>query len=232
MKVPSTCISTHSPAFNFILTHSIKSPITTMSSVAIVIYSRNGHVAKLAEAEKSGIESVGGQATIYQVAETLSEEIVAKTGAVKMDYPIIKANDLTKYDGILMGIPAYYGGLPAEIKAFWDSTGHLFAKGALWHKHGGAFIVNGSLGSGQEAAFYNLMSTYTHHGIIFVPLGYKHAFSQLTNIQEVHGGSPWGAGSLTSSDGSRQPSTLELELANIQGRTFYQAMTGVKESDE
>ncbi|KAG8938607.1 hypothetical protein FRC03_007073 [Tulasnella sp. 419] len=200
-----------------------------MPSVVIVIYSRNGHVAKMAEAEKAGIEEAGGQATIYQVAETLPEEILAKTGAVKMDYPIIKAKDLIKHDGILMGIPAYYGGFPAEIKAFWDSTGHLFTNSSLWHKHGGAFIVNGSLGSGQEAAFYSIMSTYTHHGIIFVPLGYKYASSQLNNMEEIHGGSPWGAGSLTSIDGSRQPSALELEVAKIQGRTFYRAMIGAKD---
>ncbi|KAG8962108.1 hypothetical protein FRC03_004591 [Tulasnella sp. 419] len=165
-----------------------------------------------------------------RVAETLPEEVLIKVSAgPKLDYPVIKANDLLKHDGILVGVPAYYGGIPAELKAFWDSTGHLFSTGALWHKHGGAFVVTSAMGGGQESAFYGLMSTFTHHGIIFVPLGYKHAFSQLTNLQEVHGGSPWGAGSLAKGDGSRLPSPLELDVATIQGRTFYKAMIGARD---
>ena len=73
----------------------------------------------------------------------------------------------------------------------------------------------------------NTISTLTHHGIIFVPLGYKNVFGQLTNVAEVHGGSPWGAGTLAGPDGSRQPSELELEVAKIQGKTFYETVSKV-----
>ena len=71
------------------------------------------------------------------------------------------------------------------------------------------------------------MSTLAHHGIIYVPLGYKHVFSQLSNVTEVHGGSPWGAGTIAAPDGSRQPSPLELEVAKIQGKTFYELVSRV-----
>ncbi|KAG8968779.1 flavodoxin-like fold protein [Tulasnella sp. 419] len=200
-----------------------------MPSVAIVIYSLYGHVAKMAEAEKAGIEVAGGQATIYQVAETLPDEILEKMSAPpKPDYPVIVPTDLLKHDGILLGISTRYGGFPAQMKSFWDATGQLWSKGALWHKFGGAFVSTAAPGGGQESGFYNIMSTFTHHGIVFVPLGYKHSNAQLSNLQEVHGGSPWGAGTYAG-DGTRQPSELELEIARIQGHTFYNTLAGIKD---
>lgn len=69
------------------------------------------------------------------------------------------------------------------------------------------------------------MSTLTHHGIIYVPLGYAKAFGQLTDLSEVHGGSPWGAGTFASSDGSRQPTAKELEIATIQGAEFFKTVS-------
>ena len=84
-----------------------------------------------------------------------------------------------------------------------------------------------SPGGGQEMTVSNAISTFTHHGLVFVPLGYKNVFGQLTNINEVHGGSPWGAGTFAGSDGSRQPSALELEVATIQGKTFYEIVAKV-----
>jgi len=192
-------------------------------NVAIVIYTLYGHIAKLAEAEKKGIEAAGGNVTIYQVAETLPQEVLTKMYAPpKPDYPILAPNDLAHFDGVLYGIPTRFGNMPAQFKAFFDGTGQLWQQGKLNGKAGGVFVSTGGPGGGQEATVISSLSTLTHHGIHFVPLGYANAFAQLSNLSEVHGGSPWGAGTYASADGSRQPSALELEIAEIQGRTFYQ----------
>ncbi|EPQ50429.1 NADH quinone oxidoreductase [Gloeophyllum trabeum ATCC 11539] len=204
---------------------------TTMSSprLAIVIYTMYGHVAKLAEAIKSGIEGAGGNASIFQVAETLSPEILNLVKAPpKPDYPVMDPLDLKNYDGFLFGIPTRYGNFPVQWKAFWDSTGPLWASTALCGKYAGLFVSTGSPGGGQESTLMAAMSTLVHHGVIYVPLGYKYTFAQLANLTEVRGGSPWGAGTFANSDGSRQPTPLELEIANLQGKSFYEYVARVK----
>lgn len=194
--------------------------------VAIVIYTLYGHIGKLAEAVKSGVQSAGGQAEIFQIQETLSAEILAKMHAPpKPNYPIIAPADLTNYDAFLFGIPTRYGNFPAQWKAFWDATGSLWAAGSLSGKFAGVFVSTGTPGGGQESTVIASLSTLTHHGIIYVPLGYKHAFPQLANLSEVRGGSPWGAGTFAGADGSRQPSALELEVATIQGKAFYETVS-------
>ncbi|KAI6142667.1 benzoquinone reductase [Pisolithus tinctorius] len=194
--------------------------------VAIVIYTLYGHIGKLAEAVRSGVQSAGGQAQIFQIQETLSEEILAKMHAPpKPNYPSFAPGDLANYDAFLFGIPTRYGNFPAQWKAFWDATGGLWASGALSGKFAGVFVSTGTPGGGQESTVIASLSTLTHHGIIYVPLGYKHAFPQLANLNEVRGGSPWGAGTFAGADGSRQPSALELELATIQGKMFYETVS-------
>lgn len=111
-----------------------------------------------------------------------------------------------------------------RCKAFWDKTGGIWASGGYAGKYAGLFISTGSLGGGQESTALASMSTLTHHGIIYVPLGYSTAFAKLTNLTEVHGGSPWGAGTFAAPDGSRQPTPLELEVATIQGESFYKTV--------
>lgn len=196
--------------------------------VAIVIYSMYGHIAQLAEAEKRGIEAAGGTATIYQIPETLPQEVLTKMHApAKPDYPIIAAADLPKYNAFLFGIPTRYGNFPGQWKAFIDTTGGLWASGALAGKYVGVFVSTASLGGGQEMTAANAISTFAHHGLIFVPLGYAPAFGLLTDLSEVRGGSAWGAGTFAGGDGSRQPSAKELELAEIQGKTFWNTVSKV-----
>jgi len=108
--------------------------------------------------------------------------------------PIIDAKTLENYDAFLFGIPTRYGNFPAQWKAFWDTTGGQWASGAYAGKYAGVFISTGTQGGGQESTALAAMSTLTHHGIIYVPLGYKNNFAQLANLSEVRGGSPWGAG--------------------------------------
>jgi NAD(P)H dehydrogenase (quinone) len=190
--------------------------------IGIIIYTLYGHVSTMAEAVKKGVESAGGSATIYQVPETLPQEVLTKMSAPpKPNYPVATANDLPQYDGYLIGISTRYGSWPAQLKTFWDSTGQLWQTGALSGKFVGAFLSTAGPGGGQESTFLSIMSTFVHHGMVFVPLGYAHAFAQLTNLSEVHGGSPWGAGTFAGADGSRQPTPHELEVAEIQGKVFY-----------
>ncbi|KJA15306.1 benzoquinone reductase [Hypholoma sublateritium FD-334 SS-4] len=196
--------------------------------VGIVIYSMYGHIAKLAEAEKAGIEKAGGQVTIYQVPETLPEEVLTKMHApAKPDYPIITPDILAGLDAFIIGIPTRYGNFPAQWKAFWDSTGALWAGGKLAGKYGGIFVSSAGAGGGQESTALAAMSTFAHHGVIYVPFGYSNAFAQLTNVDEVHGGSPWGAGTFAGSNGSRQPTPLEIDIATIQGSAFYNIISKV-----
>ncbi|KAH8815070.1 flavoprotein-like protein [Xylogone sp. PMI_703] len=190
--------------------------------VAIIYYSMYGHIQKLAEAELEGLKTAGIQADIYQVPETLPQEVLTKmhAPAKPSHIPVASADTLTQYDAFLFGIPTRYGNFPAQWKAFWDTTGGLWGQGALWGKFAGVFVATGTPGGGQESTVIASLSTLTHHGIIFVPLGYKNTFGQLANLSEVRGGSPWGAGTFTGGDGSRQPSELELELARLQGKGF------------
>ncbi|KAH7321422.1 minor allergen Alt a 7 [Stachybotrys elegans] len=196
--------------------------------IAIVYYSMYGHVRQLAEAEKKGIEKAGGTADLYQVAETLSDEVLAKmyAPAKPTDVPVLDDPAvLAGYDAFLLGIPTRYGNFPAQWKAFWDKTGGQWATGGFWGKMAGLFISTGTLGGGQESTALAAMSTLTHHGIIYVPFGYTKAFAQMSDLSEVHGGSPWGAGTFSAGDGSRQPSAKELEIAEIQGEAFFQTVS-------
>ncbi|KAF8737109.1 hypothetical protein AX14_013465 [Amanita brunnescens Koide BX004] len=157
--------------------------------IAIIIYTMYGHVGLLAKSVQEGIIAAGGKADIYQIPETLSPDVLKALGAPeKPNYPIISAKELPNFDGYLFGIPTRYGNFPGQWKAFWDTTGGLWATGGLVGKFAGVFVSTGTLGGGQEATASNALSTLVHHGINFVPLGYGHANEELTNTDEVHGG--------------------------------------------
>ncbi|CDK27637.1 unnamed protein product [Kuraishia capsulata CBS 1993] len=194
-----------------------------MTKTAIIIYSLYHHIATLAESVKAGVVKAGGVADIYQVPETLSEDVLKSLGAPpRPDYPIATLETLKEYDAFIFGIPTRFGNFPAQFKAFIDGTGGLWASGALYHKPAGIFVSTGT-GGGNEVTAVNALSTLVHHGLIYIPLGYAKAFGQLANIEEVHGGSAWGAGTIAGADGSRAVSALEKEIAEIQGETFYEA---------
>jgi len=196
--------------------------------VAIVFYSMYGHIYKLALAEQEGLKKAGIEADLFQVAETLPEDVLAKMYAPpKPEVEFITPAKLEEYDAFLIGIPTRYGTFPAQWKTFWDSTGHQWAKGGYAGKFAGVFVSTAGHGGGQESTVLNSLSTLAHHGIIYVPFGYSTAFAQLTNLSEVHGGSPWGAGTFSAGDGSRQPSALELEIATIHGESFGKTISKV-----
>lgn len=112
----------------------------------------------------------------------------------KSNYPVAEPSKLLDYDAVLFGIPTRYGNFPAQWKAFWDKTGGIWASGGFWGKYAGLFVSTGTQGGGQESTALASMSTLTHHGFVYVPLGYKTVFPLLSNLDEVHGGSAWGAG--------------------------------------
>merc|ERR1712000_81616 len=201
-------------------------PDTMAPKIAIVYYSMYGHVKTLAEAEKKGAEKTGVTVDLFQVPETLSEDVLSKMHAPpKSDVTVLEdPATLEQYDAMLIGIPTRYGNFPAQWKTFWDKTGKQWASGGFYGKLAGLFISTGTLGGGQESTAIAAMSTLAHHGIIYVPFGYAKAFAQMSNLSEVHGGGPWGAGTFSAGDGSRQPSPLELEIAEAQGTQFAETV--------
>lgn len=118
---------------------------------------------------------------------------------VQLNFQLLSSSILTYCgdDGFLFGIPTRYGNFPAQWKAFWDKTGGQWQTGAFWGKYAGVFVSTGTPGGGQESTIMNSLSTLAHHGIIYVPLGYKTVFATLADITEVRGGSPWGAGTFS-----------------------------------
>ncbi|KAL1739814.1 flavoprotein-like protein, partial [Schizophyllum fasciatum] len=151
--------------------------------VAIIIYTMYGHIGKMAEAVKAGVASAGGEATIFQIPETLPQEVLEKLHAPsKPSFPTIDAKTMATFDGLIFGIPTRYGNFPGQWKAsdrisaktshraFWDTTGGLWASGGLARKFCSVFVSTGTPGGGQEMTVANAMSTFVHHGIIFVPL--------------------------------------------------------------
>ncbi|KAL3903341.1 MAG: hypothetical protein SGILL_010483 [Bacillariaceae sp.] len=190
-----------------------------MTKIAIVYYSLYGHVATIAESVKKGIEEGGATCDIYQVEETLSEDILGKMGAPpKKDHPIITPDKLAEYDGIMFGISGRYGQYSAQIKTFMDSTGSLWQKGAMVGKAAGVFQSTGTQGGGQETIGLTIVPFFAHHGMVFVPMGYVEP--KVFTHDEVHGASAYGSGTFAGADGSRMPSDLEKEVCVSHGKHF------------
>ncbi|CAF0825235.1 unnamed protein product [Rotaria sp. Silwood1] len=207
--------------------------------IHIIYYSMYGHVATLAKSVLKGVEAAGAEARLIQVPETLSKEVLTKMHAPEKDKTIptisfvpgventVTLEDaLVNCDGILFGIPTRFGGMPAQVKAIWDATGGLWMKGGLVGKPIGVFFSTGTQGGGQETTTLTSLTNFIHHGMLFVPIGYTCPL--LTNMDEVHGGSAYGAGTYAGSDGSRKPTDLELKIAEHQGSYFTQVATALK----
>ncbi|KAJ1311473.1 hypothetical protein OPQ81_009961 [Rhizoctonia solani] len=199
--------------------------------VAIITYSMYGHIATLAKHVKDGLVAAGAKdadVSIFRISETLPDEVLAKMGAQKSELPEFDPANLVNYDAFLFGVPTRYGNMPAQWKSFWDRTGGLWMKQALHGKYAGVFVSTGTPGGGQEQTVSNLISTFAHHGLIFVPLGYySKAYPHLTSFELPHGGSPWGAGTFAGGDGSRQPNHIETAIAEAQGEAFWNTISKV-----
>ena len=191
-----------------------------MTKIGIVYYSTYGHVRALALEVKKGLESAGCDVTLLRVAETLTTATLKKMGAPGVGKEDVEATaaKLAEYDGIMFGLSARFGTMPAQMKALLDSTGGLWQSGALIGKPAGVFISTGTQNGGQETTALTFITQLVHHGMIFVPMGYSNPL--LFDLKEPHGGSPYGAGTLAGPDGSRMASDLEKQLANHHGQHF------------
>ncbi len=189
-----------------------------MAKVLVLYHSTYGHLETMAQAVAEGAAGVDGVTVdIKRVAETVPEEI-ARASHYKLDQaaPIATVADLEAYDAIIIGAGTRFGTAAAQMRQFWDQTGGLWFSGALVGKVGGAFTSTASQHGGQETTLVGLHHTLLHHGLIVVGLPYS--FKGQMRMDEITGGSPYGATTITNGDGSRLPSDNELDGARFQGR--------------
>lgn len=187
--------------------------------VYIVFYSMYGHVDGLARRMKKGVDSVDGvEGVLYRVPETLSLDVLQQMKAPPKDDSVleISASELVEADGVLFGFPTRYGGMAAQMKAFFDSTGSLWNEQKLAGKPAGFFVSTGTQGGGQETTAWTAITQLAHHGMLFVPIGYTFG-AGMFRMDSPKGGSPYGAG-VYAGDGTREPSDTELALAEHQGK--------------
>ena len=191
------------------------------TKVQVVFYSMYGHVYRLAEAVAEGARGVEGvEVSLARVAETLPDEILAKMGAADAksmfaQVPTADPHALADADAILIGTPTRYGLPCAQMQAFLDNTGSLWARGALIGKLGGAFTSTASQHGGQETTIVHLHTFFYHQGMVVA--GVPYSVPELSALAEVSGGSPYGASTIAGPRGDRQPTPNELAIARAQG---------------
>ncbi|MFZ8928923.1 MAG: NAD(P)H:quinone oxidoreductase [Gammaproteobacteria bacterium] len=188
-----------------------------MSKILVLYYSMYGHIEVMANAIADGARGVdGSEVTIKRVPELMPEE-AAKNAGVKLDQeaPLATPEELGDYDAIIFGSPTRFGNMAAQMRNFLDQTGGLWFEGKLVGKLGSVFTSTASQHGGQETTITSFHTTLLHHGMMVV--GVPYAIPQLTSMDEIMGGSPYGATTITGSDGSRMPSEGELEIARFQG---------------
>ena len=188
-----------------------------MPKILVLYHSTYGHIETMAKAVAEGAREAGASVDIKRVPETVPDEL-AKASHYKMDQdaPIATVDDLANYDAIILGVGTRYGRMASQMAAFWDQTGGLWAKGALVGKVGGVFTSTATQHGGQETTIMSTITQLLHHGMVIVGLPY--AWAGQMKLDEITGGSPYGATTITGGDGSRQPSANELEGARYQGR--------------
>ena len=190
--------------------------------VLVVFYSTYGHVYQMAEAVAEGVKKVAGaEVDIRRVPETLPLEVLEKMGAVEAQkafshIPECTVDELAQADAVIFGTPTRFGNMCGQMRQFLDATGQLWAKGSLVGKVGSVFTCSATQHGGQESTLLSFHITLLHHG--FVVVGLPYAFQGQMRVDEITGGSPYGASTIAGGDGSRMPSENELEGARFQGR--------------
>ena len=190
--------------------------------VLIVFYSTYGHIYKMAEAVAEGAKEITGpEVDIRRVPETLPEDVLEKMGAVGAQkafshVPVCTVDELAEADAIIFGTPTRFGNMCGQMRQFLDATGSLWADGSLVGKVGSVFVSSATQHGGQESTILSFHITLLHHG--FVVVGLPYAFQGQMRIDEITGGSPYGASTIAGGDGSRMPSENELAAARFQGK--------------
>ena len=201
-----------------------------MTKVLVLYYSMYGHVETMANAVAAGAREVAGtEVDIRRVPELVPEEVARKAGA-KLDQaaPLAKVEELPNYDAIIFGTPTRFGNMCAQMRNFLDQTGGLWMKGSLVGKVGSVFTSTATQHGGQETTITSFHTTLLHQGMIIVGVPYTE--TRLTNMEEISGGSPYGASTLAGSDGSRQPSENELGIARYQGKHVAEIATKLNDT--
>ena len=187
-----------------------------MSKVLVLYYSTYGHIEQMAMAVAEGARAAGATVDVKRVPETVPEDI-AKNAHFKLQQgaPVATVDELPDYDAIIIGAPTRYGRMPAQMAAFLDQTGGLWARGALHGKVGGAFTSTATQHGGQETTLFSIITNLLHFGMVVVGLPYSYAPQM--SLDEIVGGSPYGASTIAGGQGQRQPSEIELGGARHQG---------------
>lgn len=188
-----------------------------MAKILVLYYSMYGHTETMAKAVAEGARSVDGtEVTLKRVPEIIPEE-KARDAGVKLDQSasVALTDELADYDAIIFGTPTRFGNMCAQMRNFLDQTGGLWANGKLIGKVGSVFTSTGTQHGGQETTITSFHTTLLHHGMIIV--GVPYSCKGITNMNEITGGSPYGSSTLADSDGSRQPSQNEIDIARFQG---------------
>jgi NAD(P)H dehydrogenase (quinone) len=187
-----------------------------MPKVLVLYYSAYGHIETMANAVAEGARAAGATVDVKRVPELVSEEIARKS-YYKLDQaaPIATIAELENYDAIIVGTGTRFGRISSQMAAFLDQAGGLWARGALHGKVGGAFTSSATQHGGNETTLFSIITNLLHFGMVIVGLPYSHQ-GQMT-VEEITGGAPYGATTVAASDGSRQPSELELAGARHQG---------------
>jgi NAD(P)H dehydrogenase (quinone) len=187
-----------------------------MAKVLVLYYSSYGHIETMAGAIAEGARSTGATVDIKRVPETAPAD-VAKASYFKLDQsaPVAVIDDLANYDAIIIGSPTRFGRMASQMTSFLDQAGGLWARGALNGKVGGAFTSTATQHGGQEVTLFSIITNLLHFGMTIVGLPYSHQ-GQMT-LDEIVGGSPYGATTIAGTKGERQPSALELDGAKHQG---------------
>jgi NAD(P)H dehydrogenase (quinone) len=188
-----------------------------MAKILVLYYSAYGHIEMMANAVAEGAREGGAQVDIKRVPELVPDEIARKS-YFKLDQaaPIATVEELANYDAIIVGVGTRFGRMASQMANFLDQAGGLWMRGALVGKVGGAFTSTGTQHGGQETTLFSIISNLLHFGMIVVGLDYGYA-GQMT-LNEITGGSPYGATTIAGADGSRNPSENELNGARHQGR--------------
>lgn len=188
-----------------------------MTKILVLYYSMYGHTETMAKAVAEGARSVEGtEVTLKRVPEIIPEE-KARDAGVKLDQsaPFASTDELADYDAIIFGTPTRFGNMCAQMRNFLDQTGGLWANGKLIGKVGSVFTSTGTQHGGQETTITSFHTTLLHHGMIIV--GIPYSCKGITKMNEITGGSPYGSSTLADSDGSREPSENEIDIARFQG---------------
>lgn len=194
--------------------------------VLIVYYSLYGHVHRLAEAVAEGVREVdGAEVALRRVPEALPADVLAKLGALDAQktfahVPICTVDELGAADAIVFGTPTRFGNMCAQMRQFLDATGRLWKQGALVGKVGSVFTSSGTQHGGQESTILSVHLTLLHHGMVIAGLPYT--FAGQSRIDEITGGSPYGASTIAGGRGERWPTENELAAARFQGKYVAQ----------